>query len=67
MNPESGLQMHAHTELKTDDQATVAAGAPTSGNFMVLRRGLGPGLRFGLGSDGVVKFPIASDTWPLRG
>jgi hypothetical protein len=53
-----------HTELKPDHQATGAAGAPTSGHFMVLRTGLGPGLRSGLGSDGVVKFPIARRMTP---
>ncbi len=53
-----------HTELKPDHQATGAAGAPTSGHFMVLRTGLGPGLRSGLGSDGVVKLPIARRMTP---
>ena len=59
--------MQPHTELKPDlkpdHQARVAAGAPTSGHFMVLRTGLGrglpSGLGSGLGSDGAVKFPIA--------
>ena len=48
--------MQPHNELKPDHQARAAAGAPTSGHFKVLRTGLGPGLRSGLGSDGVVNF-----------
>ena len=55
--------MQPHNELKPDlkpdHQARAAAGAPTSGHFKVLRTGLGPGLRSGLGSDAVVRLPVA--------
>lgn len=41
-------------------RASTASYESAGGHFMVLRTGLGPGLRSGLGSDGVVKFPIAT-------